>query len=260
VLDKPRGIFDEGFDQIFDRIKDQIVMPPRIAKSSENAEGAIGHTRKAYLGIRNMMLHNDLMPGQKIAYRDLAERLGMSQTPIIQALKWLEFQQLVRHEPNRGYFTAPIDLKEVQEIYDVRETLEMSLLPGIVRTIDRQGIRTLRAALAAHLKASREIYLAERLKRDMEFHLTLAQLSGNQVHHRILKDLFDLLYLKYSGNVLFSTSMDSADADHQALFDSIADGDLKTARRILSGHIRRVREHVLKGLRQITDAKHQAGI
>ena len=235
-------------------------MTQRAAITANHTGEAVGHTRKAYLGIRNLMLHNELAPGQKIAYRDLAERLGMSQTPIIQALKWLEFQQLVRHEPNRGYFTAPIDSKEVEDIYAVRETLELSLLPGIIRTIDRKGIQILRDALEAHLKASREIYLAERLNRDMEFHLALAQLSGNQVHCKILKDLFDLLYLKYSSNVLFSTSMDSADADHQALFDSIADGDLKTARRTLSGHIRRVKEHVLNGLRKITDAKNQAGL
>jgi DNA-binding GntR family transcriptional regulator len=232
----------------------------RAAITVNHTADAVGHTRKAYLGIRNLMLHNELAPGQKIAYRDLAERLGMSQTPIIQALKWLEFQQLVRHEPNRGYFTAPIDPKEVEDIYAVRETLELSLLPNIVRTIDRQGLQILRTALEAHLEASREIYLAERLNRDMEFHLTLAQLSGNQVHCKILRDLFDLLYLKYSSNVLFSTSMDSADADHQALFDSIADGDVKTARRILAGHIRRVREHVLQGLRKITDAKNRAGL
>jgi DNA-binding GntR family transcriptional regulator len=232
----------------------------RAAITVNHTADAVGHTRKAYLGIRNLMLHNELAPGQKIAYRDLAERLGMSQTPIIQALKWLEFQQLVRHEPNRGYFTAPIDPKEVEDIYAVRETLELSLLPDIIRTIDRQGLQILRTALEAHLEASREIYLAERLNRDMEFHLTLAQLSGNQVHCKILRDLFDLLYLKYSSNVLFSTSMDSADADHQALFDSIADGDVKTARRILAGHIRRVREHVLQGLRKITDAKNRAGL
>ena len=98
--------------------------------------------------IELLILRGILRPGERLpAERDLAERLGMSQTPIIQALKWLEFQQLVRHEPNRGYFTAPIDPKEVQEIYEVRETLELSLLPGIVRAIDRSGVRTLRAAL-----------------------------------------------------------------------------------------------------------------
>ena len=53
----------------------------------------------------------------------------MSQTPIIQALKWLEFQQLVRHEPHRGYYTAPISLQEVEEIYDLRLLIEMNLLP-----------------------------------------------------------------------------------------------------------------------------------
>jgi len=257
VLDKRTDILDLIFDQIFYFIKDHILVSPPPANSSN---AAMGHTRKAYMGIRNMMLHNELAPGQKIAYRDLAERLGMSQTPIIQALKWLEFQQLVRHETNRGYFTAPIDLKEVEEIYAVRETLELGLLPTVIRTIDPKGLQTLRNALDAHLKASREIYLAERLKCDMDFHLTLAQLTNNQVQYKILRDLFDLLYLKYSGNVLFSTSMDSADADHQALFDSIADGNVKVARRILSRHIRRVRDHVLKGLREISKARNQAGI
>ena len=73
-----------------------------------------GHTRKAYQGIRQMLFHNEIVPGQKIAYRDLAERLGMSQTPVIQALKWLEFQGLVRHERHRGYYTEPISIQEVE--------------------------------------------------------------------------------------------------------------------------------------------------
>ena len=60
-------------------------MAPSIAKQKPDT----GHTHKAYQGIRQMLFHNEIVPGQKIAYRDLAERLGMSQTPVIQALKWL---------------------------------------------------------------------------------------------------------------------------------------------------------------------------
>ena len=234
-------------------------MPAEKTKTTTKKE-PVAHTRKAYLGIRNMMFHNELTPGQKISYRELAERLGMSQTPIIQALKWLEFQQLVRHEPNRGYYTAPISLQEVEEAYEIRELIEMALLPKVIKTIDEAGIKQLRSALEAHLEASREIYLADRLKKDMEFHLTLASLSGSIVHRKILANLFDLLYLKYSGNILFSTSMESADADHKALFDCIAARDLKGARSTLSRHIRRVKEHVLTGLEKITAAKGRAGI
>jgi DNA-binding GntR family transcriptional regulator len=64
-------------------------MKTRAAPTGE--KDARDSTWKAYTGIRNMLFHNEIMPGQKIAYRDLAERLGMSQTPVIQALKWLEF-------------------------------------------------------------------------------------------------------------------------------------------------------------------------
>ena len=90
------------------------------------------HTKKAYRGIRKMLFHKEIVPGQKIAYRDLSERLKMSPTPVIQALKWLEFQGLVRHEPNRGYYTEPISLEEAREIYELREILEISLLPDTI--------------------------------------------------------------------------------------------------------------------------------
>ncbi len=218
------------------------------------------HTRRAYHGIRNLMLHNELTPGQKFSYRDLAERLHMSPTPIIQALKWLEFQQLVRHEPHRGYFTAPIDRQEVEEVYETRELIELSLLGATLKRIDAQGLKALERALAEHRRASRELYLAERLKKDMAFHLTLADLSGNRIQSKILTDLFDLLYLKYSGSILFTTSMDSADIDHQDLYASIAARDLKAARRTLARHIRRVKQHVLQGLARMTAEKDEAGI
>jgi DNA-binding GntR family transcriptional regulator len=234
-------------------------MHKRLPRPAETKASG-NHTRRAYKGIRNLMLHNELTPGQKFSYRDLAERLEMSQTPIIQALKWLEFQQLVRHEPHRGYFTAPIDRQEVEEIYETRELIELSLLGKALKRIDAQRLKTLAKALSEHLRASRELYLAERLKKDMAFHLTLASLAGNQIQSKILADLFDLLYLKYSGSILFTTSMDSADSDHQELYGYIAAGDLRAARRTLSRHIRRVKRHVLTGLARMTAEKSESGI
>ena len=224
------------------------------------SEGKMAHTRKAYLGIRNMLFHNEIGPGQKISYRDLAERLGMSQTPVIQALKWLEFQQLVRHEPNRGYYTAPVSLQEVEEIYDLRELIELALLPGTMEKIDDGGLKTLQRVLAAHEKAVRETYLYDRLQTDMAFHLTLAELSGCRVQHQTLRNLFDLLYLKYGGNLLFSTSMATAYADHAELVAHITASDLKSAKRVLTRHIRRVKKHVLAGLEKLLDAQQIGAI
>jgi len=227
-------------------------MNPR-SSTSQATPPAPGHTQIAYEGIRRMLFHNEIGPGQKISYRDLSERLGMSQTPVIQALRWLEFQQLVRHEPHRGYYTAPISLQEVEEIYDLRLLIEMDLLPVTLQRIDKAGLRRMKAALAAHLKAAREVYLYDRLQKDMDFHLTLSELAGRRVQHQTLINLFDLLYLKYGGKFLFSTSMDSADTDHKALFEHIEQRDLKAARKTLSRHIQRVKAHVIDGVRKMLE-------
>jgi len=229
-------------------------MGPSKAKQTPE----VGHTHKAYQGIRQMLFHNEIVPGQKIAYRDLAERLGMSQTPVIQALKWLEFQGLVRHERHRGYYTEPVSIQEVEEIYDFRKQIELALLPRTMDRLDAVSIKELEAALNAHLKASREIYLHDRLLRDMEFHLTLAALSGNRVQHQTLRLLFDLLYLKYGGNILFSTSMDKADAAHKKLFNHLRDNNLAEAKTVLSQHINSVKKHVLNGLERLIKEKGKA--
>jgi len=147
----------------------------------------------AYQGIRRMIYTRELVPGQKIAYRDLAEKLGLSPTPIIQALKRLELLGFVCHEPNRGFYMSPFSLKEIEEIYELRELIEPSLVADAVRNIDKKGLADLKAALEAHLSAERDFYLKERLFKNREFHLTLASLSKKETQIRILHNLFELL-------------------------------------------------------------------
>ena len=167
-------------------------------RSKQGTKTKPDHVELAYDGIRMMLLNNEILPGRKISYRQLAERLGMSLTPVIQALKRLEYQGLVRHEPNRGYFTEPMSLQEVQEIYDMREILESSLLPDIMRNLDQEAIRRLRRLVDAVNSATAANDLHQRIQKDREFHLTLAEISGKRIAVQILRYLFDLLYLKYN--------------------------------------------------------------
>lgn len=213
-------------------------------------------TQEAYMGIRRMFFLNEIIPGQKISYGDLAKRLEMSTTPIIQALKRLEYQGLVRHEPNRGYYTENISLKEITEIYEFRELIETSLLPKTIAGIKQKGLNTLKKALDCHLAAVRDIYLKDRLLKDREFHLTLAGLSGCTIQINTLKSLFDLLYLKYRGNILFVTPMETVDLEHNKLYEYIAGSDLKGAMRILKQHISNVKEHAIISIERINREKN----
>ena len=207
------------------------------------------------MGIRRMFFLNEIIPGQKISYGDLAKRLEMSTTPVIQALKRLEYQGLVRHEPNRGYYTENISLKEITEIYEFRQLIETSLLPKTIAKIDKKGLKILKKALDSHLDAVRDIYLKERLLRDMEFHLVLAKLSGCTIQINTLISLFDLLYLKYRGNILFVTPMDTVDSEHIKIYDCIAGSDLDGADQILKQHISNVKKHAIISIERINKEK-----
>lgn len=218
------------------------------------------YTQEAYMGIRRMFFLNEIIPGQKISYGDLSRRLEMSTTPVIQALKRLEYQGLVRHEANRGYYTENISLKEIIEIYEFRELIETSLLPKTIARMDKKGQKILKKALDSHLKAVRDIYLKERLLRDMEFHLALATLSECTIQINVLKSLFDLLYLKYRGNILFVTPMDTVDSEHIQLYEHVVASNLDGAARVLKQHISNVKEHAIISIKRINKEKRMKTI
>lgn len=228
-------------------------------KEEASPPGQEDHSQMAYQGIRRMLYNKELVPGQKIAYRELAERLHMSPTPIIQALKWLELQGFVRHEPNRGYFMTPISLREVEEIFELREILEPSLLTAVIQHLDKEGIGELKAALDAHRSAGREFYSKERLFKNREFHLTLAALSRKDTHIRILQDLFDLMFLKYGGNYLPVTSLESVDQEHQRIYDCVVSRDIEGAQAALKEHVSNVKRQVLTIFERMTEEKERSG-
>jgi DNA-binding GntR family transcriptional regulator len=230
-------------------------MKTKLKKSTQPQEDS---SQIAYQGIRRMLYSKELAPGQKIAYRDLAEKLQLSPTPIIQALKWLELQGFVCHEPKRGYSMAPFSLKEIEELYELRELIEPSLVPATIQHINKDGLKELKEALEAHLSAEREFYLKERLFKNKEFHMTMAYLSGKETQIRILQNVFDMLFLKYGGNYLPMSSLTATDQEHQEIFDAVALRNLERAQTVLKNHLTNVKIQVLSSVKKMLAEQEQS--
>ena len=220
-------------------------------KTDDSTKHQEDSSQIAYQGIRRMLYSKELVPGQRIAYRDLGERLQLSPTPIIQALKWLELQGFVLHEPNRGYSMAPFSLKELEELYELRVLIEPSLVPFTVEHIDKKGLAELKSALQAHLSAEREFYLKERLFKNREFHMTLASLSGKGTQIRILQNVFEMLFLKYGGNYLPMSSLTATDQEHQEIYDAVALRNPERAQTVLRNHLTNVKVQVLTSVKKV---------
>ena len=93
----------------------------------------------------------------------------------------------------------------------------------------------------------------------MDFHLTLASLSGRQIQLQVLRNLFDLLYLKYSGSLLFIRSKNIVGSEHQNVFDSVISRDLQKAQNALRQHFTNIKKHVLAALGQMLAEKEVSG-
>jgi DNA-binding GntR family transcriptional regulator len=214
--------------------------------------------QKAYQGIRQMLFHNEIIPGQKIKYQDLADRIGVSITPVIHALKWLEFKNIVRHEPNRGCFVNEVSLKEIREIYECRLLLEVSLAPEIIRHLDDDGFRSLQQSLDDYNRAVIEDNYYNRLMTDMKFHLTLASLSQCQIQFKMLQELFDLLLLKYIRNLLLLGITDSSQQEHNRIISALTDLDLPGLQEALFTHLDNVRAHIVQGFKKVYVSKNES--
>ena len=222
-------------------------------KKEKASDQSGDHSRKAYKGIRKLLYFKEIVPGQKISCREVADKLEMSLTPIIQALKLMEIQGFVRHEPNRGYFLTPFSMEEVREIYELRQLIEPSLLPAVVSCLDDSGMKKLKTALDAHISARQESFMQDRLLKNVEFHLALSSLSGLTTHIRILKQMYNMLFLKYGGNYLPVAFTRSVDDDHQKIYDAVCARNVALAQEILTNHIVDVKERVLESARKMRE-------
>jgi DNA-binding GntR family transcriptional regulator len=142
----------------------------------ESAEEPAQLTLQAAAQIRGLIIDRVLLPGEKILQVELAERLGVSRSPLREALRTLESEGVVAYEVNRGYVVARLDDDDLDQIYRMRELLEEELL----RTVQRPG-----AEVLARLKELNDKMMAAIDRRDVtavlghnhDFHFTIFDLS-----------------------------------------------------------------------------------
>ena len=208
----------------------------------------IDQDRKAYLGICQMLFNNELYPGQKISNKDLAQRLGVSTTPVIHALKLLEHKGITRRETNRGYFINTITVQEVEEIFDARIALEVSLLNKTLKHLDRAALIKLEEALRAHDEAVELNDHSKRVMTDLRYHMTLASISKTNIQVTLLEDLFDRLLLKYSKDLFNVSVIETSQAEHYAIMDAIRKQNLDLMTEALTYHLNQTKIRITQGL------------
>ena len=194
---------------------------------------------EAYNAIKNMLYYKELSPGQRIVYGDVAGKLNMSLTPVIQALNKLEYSELVYYKPNKGYFVGQITEKEIREIYQARKALEIAIIPSIIENITKKDLLLIRNNLKEYeiSLTSLETNRINMLK-DMQFHLKLAEYSRQAVIQKMLTGLLERICLKYRHEYLGDERINNAIREHRRIFQAFEMKDEKEAIDAVTDHNR----------------------
>jgi len=96
--------------------------------------------------LRELIARGTFQPGLQLRQMELAERFGTSRVPLREALKLLRAEGIIHHDPNRGFFVAPLSLDEARQLYRIRRLLEAELL-GTVRWPTEKHLAGLRSKL-----------------------------------------------------------------------------------------------------------------
>lgn len=209
-------------------------------------KGLIRH--HIYDQLREEILSCALPPGRAFREVEIAERFGVSKSPVRDALQRLALEGLVEIEPRRGHRVAPISVGDADDILGLREILEAGAMRSIAaKATDRQlaDLDALREADTEDLQAFAEY--------NRTFHQTLCEASGNQrlaASMAVLMENYDRLCIVSlsSGEAPKVTSMTRALADHNEIIDALQARNATAAVRASSRHIRTSRRQVMNGL------------
>lgn len=206
---------------------------------------AISLADDAYRRIKLLILNREIVPGQKLVYDDLAKKLCMSRTPIINALTKLEQQGLVVSESFRGFTVRPMNIQEAWDSYCFRESIETYAVEQIINHSDTQSLSVLEEKIADYDHYQPNYYDRKKIFYDLAIHLQIAAMTKNQVLRWHLKLTMQHVHMRANLDDYSVERMRTAESEHHLLINKIKDKDIMGGVELMRQHIRGDRTHVI---------------
>lgn len=202
----------------------------------------------AYDKLKEMIFQQFLAPGQKLIYKDLCEKLGISRTPVINALMRLEQEGYVVSETFRGFYVKPIDIQEISDHFGIREALEVYSIEQALIGCTDADLAILQEKIDAHANYMPPVYDKKKYSLDADVHLEIARMTGNKGLVDMLTHNLEHVYLRLALSTSYPERMGPAVQEHNELLMLMRNRDAAGCVALMREHIRKGRDHVIDSL------------
>jgi len=206
--------------------------------------------KQAYAQLHHEILTCFLAPGQVVSERELAHRYGISKTPIREALAKTCHDGLMHRLPGRGYMVAPITIKDIQELFDLRLILEVAAAERAAQNPMPDLIPQLKEMSDVSYDLEDPESHIHFLKTNRDFHLTLAEAAGNRRLVVTLEELFNQMERLFHLGLRLRDSSQEMVREHHEVVDALEEGDIGSVRAVIARQILTSRDRILEAILQ----------
>ena len=202
-------------------------------------------TEEAYRRIKLLIFNQEVVPGQKLVYDDLAKRLNMSRTPIINALNRLAQQGLVDAESYRGFTVRPMDNKEAWDSFGFREAMETYTVEHAIVNAGKKEFDILKEKVRIYDDHNLGYYDRKKVSNDIAIHIQIAEMAKNMVLKSHLKLTLQHIYIRARLNNYSMERLEQAHSEHHIILSRMLDKDIQGSIEVMRHHIQEDRKHVI---------------
>ena len=195
---------------------------------------------KAYLILKNMIISRKLLPGEKIPQEKLAQDLGISRTPLVSALKYLEKEKLVEAMPRRGFYVRLFSKEEMISIFELREVLEGLAARRAAHNISDFQIKKLREFFKQFQQSTDITDIKGYATEDRRFHNFVADIGAKEFLKSILEN-YNIISYSYQLVSLEGLVRPPNETiyEHRSIIDAISDKDGDSAEDLMRQHLKK---------------------
>jgi DNA-binding GntR family transcriptional regulator len=205
---------------------------------------------RIYGALKRRILTCAMLPGERIAEKDLADSLQVSRTPLREALNRLALENLVVLMPHRGYAVAPLTVESIRELSEVRRINESEAAALAARRVTDGALEGLdRAARTQYTVGDRATYETY-LRDNSTFHLAVVRATRNtRLEGIVMAALDQLQRAEYLGLDTAEKNARIVTGEHMAIVDALRAHDAPRARRLMREHIGASEERIINALK-----------
>lgn len=207
--------------------------------------------------LREAIINGTLRPGERLMEIQLAEELGVSRTPVREAIRKLELEGFVVMVPRKGAFVAGISLKDIADVFEVRAALEALAAGLAAERITDEELEELERILVKKAEIIEKSDVTRFVESDTQFHEVLYRSSRNQRLIQFLSNLQDEILRFRSVSLAFPGRLRHALEEHRKIVEAVADRDVHRAQALAQEHIEKAENSLLEAVREKQEFKSE---